>query len=545
MRKNYPVTRNEVKVSDEHMIVSRTNLKGVIDYVNPDFVDISGFAEEELVGKAHNIVRHPDMPPAAFADMWRTLKAERPWRGMVKNRCKNGDFYWVEANAAPLWEEGKVVGYMSVRRRAAEREVAKAEQAYRAINEGRARGVTVAQGAVVSNGLLAKLRRRLRDSALYTKTGLLLLPSLVVGCGAALLAAAELGIGAAGALGAYLGLQGLCAWWFLRDVRRPLSAATAAARAMAQGDFNARLDIARNDEFGKLLQQLTAMQTKLGFITAEVSLASQATARASAEIATGNRDLSARTEEQASSLEETASAMEQLTATVKQNADNARQANQLAAGASEAATRGGEVVSEVVHTMNGISASSRKVADIIGVIDGIAFQTNILALNAAVEAARAGEQGRGFAVVASEVRSLAQRCAAAAKEIKTLIDESVSRVEEGSKQVDVAGRTMEEVVDSVKRVADIMAEIATASAEQSVGIEQVNQAITQMDDVTHQNAALVEQAGVAVESMRNQAAALAAVVAQLSRRYGIAEAEAANDMLRAERVPRLPERKAA
>jgi methyl-accepting chemotaxis protein len=235
-------------------------------------------------------------------------------------------------------------------------------------------------------------------------------------------------------------------------------------------------------------------------------------ATASSQIAAGNHDLSSRTEEQASSLEETAASMEELTSTVKQNADNARQANQLAVSASSVAVKGGSVVAEVVGTMGAINASSRKIVDIIGVIDGIAFQTNILALNAAVEAARAGEQGRGFAVVAAEVRNLAQRSAAAAKEIKTLIDDSVSKVEEGSNQVAEAGKTMDEIVDSVKRVTDIMAEITAASQEQTSGIEQINQAITQMDQVTQQNAALVEEAAAAASSLQEQAANLSQVV---------------------------------
>ncbi|MCJ7800665.1 MAG: methyl-accepting chemotaxis protein, partial [Polaromonas sp.] len=235
-------------------------------------------------------------------------------------------------------------------------------------------------------------------------------------------------------------------------------------------------------------------------------------ATASGQIAAGNMDLSSRTEEQASSLQETAASMEELTSTVKQNADNARQANQLAVSASGVAVKGGQVVSQVVDTMGAINTSSRKIVDIIGVIDGIAFQTNILALNAAVEAARAGEQGRGFAVVAAEVRNLAQRSAAAAKEIKTLIGDSVDKVEEGSQQVAEAGRTMDEIVDSVKRVTDIMAEIAAASQEQTQGIEQINQAITQMDQVTQQNAALVEEAAAAAQSLQEQASGLSQVV---------------------------------
>ena len=256
------------------------------------------------------------------------------------------------------------------------------------------------------------------------------------------------------------------------------------------------------------MQVLKDMNASLAGIVTDVRENTDSITTASHEIAAGNADLSQRTEEQASSLEETASSMEELNSTVRQNAENAKQANQLAANASDIAVKGGLAVNEVVHTMASISASSRKIVDIIGVIEGIAFQTNILALNAAVEAARAGEQGRGFAVVAAEVRNLAQRSAGAAKEIKTLIDNSVEKVDIGAKQVNQAGATMNEIVQAVKRVTDIMAEISTASHEQSSGIEQVNQAIIQMDQVTQQNAALVEQAAAAAESMQEQANSL-------------------------------------
>ena len=259
---------------------------------------------------------------------------------------------------------------------------------------------------------------------------------------------------------------------------------------------------------GQLLQALKDMNASLGNIVGEVRSTTDSISTAAQEIAAGNSDLSQRTEEQASSLEETASSMEELTSTVKQNAENAKQANQLAANASDIAVKGGQAVNEVVQTMGSISASSKKIMDIISVIEGIAFQTNILALNAAVEAARAGEQGRGFAVVAAEVRNLAQRSAAAAKEITALIGDSVDKVDIGSRQVDQAGATMNEIVSAVKRVTDIMAEIAAASNEQSSGIEQVNQAIIQMDEVTQQNAALVEEAAAAAEAMQEQARAL-------------------------------------
>jgi methyl-accepting chemotaxis protein len=304
----------------------------------------------------------------------------------------------------------------------------------------------------------------------------------------------------------------LGAWLVSRSITRPLGYAVQVAQMVAAGNLTSQVVVSTKDETGQLLQALKDMNDSLYKTVAQVRSSTDTIATASSQIASGNLDLSSRTEQQASSLEETASSMEELTSTVKQNADNARQANQLAVTASDVAVKGGNVVSQVVHTMGSINESARKIVDIISVIDGIAFQTNILALNAAVEAARAGEQGRGFAVVATEVRSLAQRSANAAKEIKTLIGDSVEKVGAGSKLVNQAGATMDEVVASVKRVTDIMSEITAASQEQSAGIEQVNQAIAQMDQVTQQNAALVEEAAAAAESMQEQAGHLAQVV---------------------------------
>jgi methyl-accepting chemotaxis protein len=296
-------------------------------------------------------------------------------------------------------------------------------------------------------------------------------------------------------------------------ITRPLGEALQIAESVASGDLSATISTQGKDEVAQLLRAPARMNTNLGGLVQRVRQSSDSIATGSAEIATGNADLSQRTEQQASSLQETAATMDELGATVRNNADNAKQANQLAIGASGVASKGGDVVEQVVQKMRVINTSSKKIADIIGVIDGIAFQTNILALNAAVEAARAGEQGRGFAVVASEVRSLAQRSAAAAKEIKTLIHDSVEQVDQGTHLADDAGRTMSDIVDAIKRVTDIVAEISSASVEQSSGVNQVGQAVTQMDQVTQQNAALVEQSAAAAESLRGQASQLVQAVA--------------------------------
>jgi methyl-accepting chemotaxis protein len=309
-----------------------------------------------------------------------------------------------------------------------------------------------------------------------------------------------------------------------RSITRPLSKAVGIAEAVARGDLSIEAGATSRDEIGQLLRALHDMTGRLARIVADVRSGTDSIATASGQIASGNLDLSARTEQQAGALEETASSMEELTSTVRQNADNARQANQMALSASEVAARGGEVVAQVVDTMGAINASARKMAEIIGVIDGIAFQTNILALNAAVEAARAGEQGRGFAVVAAEVRNLAQRSAAAAKEIKGLIEGSSEKVGVGSELVERAGATMNEVVASVRRVSDVIAEITSASQEQSAGIEQVNGAIAQMDQVTQQNAALVEEAAAAAGAMQEQAGELARSVSVFRLPAGAAAA---------------------
>jgi len=888
MRSNTPVTNVEYDLRENLSIVSKTDLKGIITYVNPDFIEASGFIEKELIGQPHNLLRHPDMPEEAFADMWATLKAGKPWTGIVKNRRKNGDHYWVTANVTPIFEGGNCVGYLSVRTKPSRQVIDAHAAVYRRFKEDKQGNLRIVAGKAVNStsaGAILKLFSGMNErSRIVTAFAVIQLIFIAVLISALVIErnsmfenrqraaryAVETAWGTVESLGkaatageitvaeaqkrAITQLKGLRydgkEYFWINDMQprmimhpakpemdgkeiggikdpngkllfidmvnlvkangfgfvsyewpRPgsdkpvpkisfvkgyqpwgwiigsgiyvddideivkgqiwellivllftsllmvamtksllnnivgsLRKASNQLNRIAQGSYSDAIEVQRNDEVGLLMYAMKSMQIRMGFEvsdakrTAEEStrirvaldnidmsvtvsdsnglliyfnnsarrlfekIEAQVMARhpnfvvnkligekltdffedevikaayrekmvtsrvfnmqmagrvlrliaapvrddsgeyigrvtqwldrtvevaveqeiativnaasqgdfghrvsldgkegffrqigegmnnlmqtssigldevvrvlgalakgdltetitsdyhgtfgqlkddsnttvkqltevisrikeaaetintAAKEIASGNTDLSQRTEEQASSLEETAASMEEITSTVKQNADNAKQANQLAAGASEIAVRGGEVVSKVVTTMSSISESSKKIVDIISVIDGIAFQTNILALNAAVEAARAGEQGRGFAVVASEVRNLAQRSAAAAKEIKTLINDSVDKVAVGTDLADKAGKTMDEVVNSVKRVTDIMAEISAASVEQSSGIEQVNQAITQMDDVTQQNAALVEQAAAAAESLEEQAEQLTELI---------------------------------
>jgi aerotaxis receptor len=501
VRTNLPVTGIEYIVQDGQSIVSKTDTKGRITYVNPTFVEISGFSQEELIGKAHNIVRHPDMPPEAFADLWQTLKAGLPWTGMVKNRRKNGDFYWIVANVVPIRENGVTVGYMSVRTAPAREQVKAAEELYRRFRSGEAKGLAIRRGAVARTGLVHRLLA-LRNQPLGRRL------SLMLGAQSALLVA--LACVADGAVWRVLAALGagltLVAWSDLqRSIVRPLRHAEDAVVALAGGDLSYQAPAGRDDEVGHLLLALRQLNVNLTAIVGDVRTNVASIEAATRDIADGNHDLARRTESQAASLEQTAASLAQVAAAAGNNTDSAVRADGLVGAASNVADRSGAAVQQVGVTMSQISSSATRIVDIIGLIDGIAFQTNILALNAAVEAARAGEQGRGFAVVAGEVRSLAQRSASAAKEIKALIEDSVEKVGQGNALVGTAGQTMREVVASVQDAAVIMHSITVASREQHGGIAEVNAAMLDLDGITRENAALVEQAAAASSSLAEQA----------------------------------------
>lgn len=510
MRNNLPVTQREYQFPSNETLLSTTDVDSHMQYANAAFIRTSGFAPEELMGQPHNMVRHPDMPVEAFADMWRSLKQGQSWRALVKNRRKNGDHYWVCANAAPMRRNGQLTGYLSVRTSPNRSEIDAAEKLYAKFTSGNASGLAFHRGLVVRTGLLRWVSAlQLLPVAWRVRLpliGLAMVMAIAVGIS---------GLGGPALIAMWLTIAAglsLADWFIEAQISTPLVKILASAQQVASGEAGADLGFDRCDEIGLIARAINQAGLNLQSLVADVHEQATGVQVASMEISTATNDLASRTEQTASNLEETAAAMEQQTASVRQNADTAKQASHVAQAATEVATRGSEAMGQVVSTMDLISQSSRKIGDIIGVIDGIAFQTNILALNAAVEAARAGEQGRGFAVVATEVRSLAGRSAAAAKEIKGLIDHSMANVESGARLVADAGQTMFEVVSQVRKVNDLMAEITTASQEQSLGISQVGQAVAQLDEMTQQNAAMVEESSASAISMGDQATRLVEAV---------------------------------
>ncbi|QIM50656.1 PAS domain-containing methyl-accepting chemotaxis protein [Hydrogenophaga crocea] len=509
MRQNLPVTQREFPFPADATLLSTTDEHSHVRYANESFLAVSGFTREELMGQPHNVVRHPDMPREAFADMWATLKAGQSWTALVKNRRKDGDHYWVRANATPIVRNGQLAGYMSVRTKPEPAEVKAADAVYARFVAGTQGRLAFHKGLIVHRGLMA-WRSWGQVASLRTRVyG----PMALI----ALFAVAEAvwnGDGMAGQVSAGLIALGFAALagWIEAQVVRPLRAVVQQAQAVAAGQPTRSAALDRVDEIGLLQRTVNQAGLNLRALLDDVSAQVGGMTAVSREIASGNQDLSGRTEQAASSLQQTAASMEQMTGTVNNTSQTAHEAARKAASASEAASEGGRIVGDVVGTMGEISASARRISDIIGVIDGIAFQTNILALNAAVEAARAGEQGRGFAVVAGEVRNLAQRSATAAKEIKQLITESTERVDGGAALAERAGQAMESILRETRTVAQMIEAISRAAGEQTSGIGQVSSAVSQLDQMTQQNAALVEQSRSASASLSQRAERLAEAI---------------------------------
>jgi len=520
MRNNQPVVDREYRLRDDQYLISRTDLQGRIQYANPAFIEVSGFESAELIGEHHNVVRHPDMPRAAFADLWATLKAGKTWVGYVKNRRKDGCYYWVLATVSPIYRGDEVIGFGSVRVKAPADTIQRIGENYRQFNAGELPHHGIRNGQVQALGWRAWPSRLAlwRVNTLAARLAWLSGSALVgviamaaVGIHAAGLPPAESGWAAPVLIGMALTGTAWLAWLgasLARSVWRPLQQALRFSRQIGAGNVEGvRIEPARG-EVGELMFALEIMRKSLLSIAHDMNGSVTDVVSGADRIARGNADLAVRTQQQAAALDRTAASMEQFAESVAQNAANARQASRLAASATQTAGRGSDVVQQAVDRMRLISATSHKITDIIGVIDDIAFQTNILALNAAVEAARAGSQGRGFAVVAGEVRALAQKSAQAAKEIKALIEQSGSEIDSGASLVAQSGNAMSEVVSAIERVSVLMGEIATASQQQASGIEDVKNAVQQMDDVTQRNAALVEEAASAAETLRDRSAYL-------------------------------------
>jgi len=510
MRVNTPVSQREYPFPKGETLVSTTDLQGRILYCNEAFIEVSGYTREELLGQPHNLIRHPDMPSEAFRDMWATIQGGQPWSAPVKNRRKNGDYYWVQANVTPLLDErGRPNGYMSVRTEASAAATAAAEQLYAGMRAQAAQGRLTQglhEGLLVNMTSLGQLRRRLQPGLAGRMRLLMALPALL-GFGLA-----SLPLPGAPRWLWGLAIAALCAWLggsYLAGLAiAPLRKLVSFANRMAAGDLTQGLSEQRRDEVGQIARALAQLNVNLMSIVRDARVGVTELHHGTQAISEGNADLSARTETQASNLQQTASSMEQITSTIRASTEMAQSAARHAAAALAVSSNSNQAVAAVARSMESISSASARIADIIQVVDSIAFQTNILALNAAVEAARAGEQGRGFAVVASEVRALAQRTSTAAREVRGLIAESSERVAEGGQQVQQAQQAMGEMQHAVDDMHQLISRISHGMGEQMLGVEQINSAVAQLDTLTQQNAALVEEVSASAMGLNEQAQAV-------------------------------------
>ncbi|MCE4540738.1 methyl-accepting chemotaxis protein [Pelomonas sp. P7] len=528
MRDNGPVTRVEHEISADTPLVSTTDLKSRITYCNPAFIAASGFDRSELIGQPHNLIRHPDMPAEAFRDMWDTLKAGEPWTALVKNRRKNGDFYWVRANVTPVRDATGICGYMSVRTKPSREEVRAAEalyaemrEEYRAAGGGKSARLATRlhKGQVLRAGLSGLATRLVRQASLWQE-GAALLATTAVAAGLAVAATASIGAGPAVAGAAVLTTLPVLAWMRRRAHRNLVTAALAAER-LASGDLTQVLHSGRSDAYGRLMRALAQLNVNLQAVVGDVRREVDGVHLACAEIAAGGRDLGERTELQAGNLEQAAAALEQVAASVRSTADGAFKARDLAGDTVKAARNTGGTSQQASQRMDAVREATMRINEIVTVIDAISFQTNILALNAAVEAARAGDAGRGFAVVAAEVRTLAGRTREAAQEIRKLAEDSRARVEEGVRIVAETSHSATEAEVAVVKVNDLISRISSAMQEQSTGLGEVNGSVASIDGITQQNSALVEELSASAMSLTQRAE----VVAQAVRVFRLQEAK--------------------
>jgi aerotaxis receptor len=515
MRVNLPVTPREYEFPGDELLMSTTDRQGRMTHCNAAFARVSGFEMDELMGQPHNLVRHPDMPPEAYKDLWATIGNGRTWSGVVKNRRKNGDFYWVRAYVTPLMHGGKPQGYMSVRAKPTRDEVVAAEALYAqlAAERDRARPRLVLHAGHVRHMGWRNQVEKLRRTSFTQRLAGMLLPIWLVA-----LAPLVLGWSGMAALALQaallLGFSGWLLWRFHRRITCALHDANRLAADLAGCYLDGPLcQVSARHPLGMLMERLNQIHINLRAVVGDARGEIASFGQISAHIADGAQHLSERTESQASSLQQTAASMEELASTVRQSSASAQQVLTQSAHSAQLAQTGGQAVSDVGTLVQRIEQSSRQMGQIIATIEGIAFQTNILALNAAVEAARAGEQGRGFAVVAGEVRSLAQRSAEAAGEIRGLIGQSTAQITQGAQQMHAAAQTIAQVVDSVAQVNQLMGEMGVTTREQSQGIAQVNDAVTDLDRVTQQNAALVQESANAASHMSANAGRLGRTLA--------------------------------
>ncbi|HCA7669299.1 methyl-accepting chemotaxis protein [Enterobacter hormaechei] len=492
------VTQNEYPLDDDTTLMSTTDLHSYMTHTNDTFVQVSGFTLQELLGQPHNIVRHPDMPKAAFADMWYTLQKGEPWSGIVKNRRKNGDHYWVRANAVPMVRNGQMTGYMSIRTRATEDEVAAVEPLYKALNEGRSKK-RIHKGLVVRKGWLGKL------PAMPLRWRVRSVMAVLFAVMAATLVASAAGWASLVAAAVVMLLGTLV---FEQQIVRPVENVARQALRVATGERNSVQHLSRSDELGLTLRAVGQLGLMCRWLINDVSSQVVSVRDGSDRLAQGNEDLNDRTRQTVANVQQTVATMNQMAASVQSNSETAAEVDKLSMAASSAATQGGTVMQTVVKTMDDIADSTQRIGSITSLINDIAFQTNILALNAAVEAARAGEQGKGFAVVAGEVRHLASRSANAANDIRKLIDASASKVQSGADQVHAAGRTMDDIVEQVKNVTQLIAQISHATSEQATGLKELTRAVAELDSITQKNADLVEESAQISAMVKHRAGRL-------------------------------------